>query len=82
VDLYAAPGSAFQFAGKVTYLDLSKGKMALENRTDNKAYEIALDPAGAIDQNLTVGSEVTVNAVFDGREYRARQLAVDRAREK
>jgi hypothetical protein len=76
VEVYASPGSVFTFAGKLTYLDLSKGRLALQNRTDNKAYDIGFDPAGAVYDTLTVGSEVTVSAVFDGNQYRARNISV------
>jgi hypothetical protein len=76
VDVFASPGSVFTFAGKLTYLDLSRGRLALQNRTDGKNYEIGFDPAGTAHDALSVGSEVTVSAVFDGQAYRANHIAV------
>jgi hypothetical protein len=80
VTVLAAPGENFTFAGKVTHLDLRAGTLAVENRTDSRTYDISFDRDGKLPSNLMVGSEVTVAAVFDGREYRASQIAVDSAR--
>ena len=40
VEVMAAPGTSVTFAGKVRYLDMSRGTIAVENLTDNKTYEL------------------------------------------
>jgi hypothetical protein len=79
ITLLAAPGENITFAGKVTYLDLRAGTLALENRTDSQTYDIAFDRQGRIPSNLMVGSDVTVAAVFDGRQYKASNINVESA---
>ena len=77
ISILAMPGSSFVFAGKVTYLDLHLGTFAVNNGTDQKTYELHFDPAStpAADQ-LVVGAEVTVRAVFDGTRYVASHITV------
>jgi hypothetical protein len=76
ISILAAPGESFTFAGRVTHLDVSTGQLALENRTDNKTYDIAIDDRREIPSNLMVGTEVTIAAVFDGRHYKANRIDV------
>jgi hypothetical protein len=80
VDVLAVPGNMFTFAGKVRYLDLSRRTIAVENLTDNKTYELQFDP-GVVNNNVTVGSDVTVAAVFNGTGYKARTVAVSQAKD-
>jgi hypothetical protein len=80
VEVYAAPGSMFTFAGKVTYLDMSRGKLALQNRTDDKNYEVEFNPLAGVYNTLNTGSDVTVSAIFDGRQYQARSITVAAAK--
>jgi len=80
INVLAVPGNTFTFAGKVRYLDLSRRTIAVENLTDNKTYELQFDP-GAITNNVTVGSDVSVAAVFSGTGYKARTIEVSQARE-
>jgi hypothetical protein len=76
VEILAAPGQQVTFAGKVMHLDLRNNHIAVENQTDNKTYEIALDEKRQIPSNLMVGSEVTVAAVYDGKQYKADNISV------
>jgi len=76
VKILAAPGQSVTFFGKVTNVDLRNRQLAVENHTDNKTYEIAMDGDQTIPSNLTVGSEVSVAAVFDGRGYKAQSISV------
>jgi hypothetical protein len=76
VTILAAPGQAVMFDGTVRNVDLRNNQLAIENHTDSKTYEIAVDGEQGIPSNLMVGSEVTVAAVFDGRGYKARSIAV------
>ncbi len=79
ISIIAAPGTSFVFAGRVTYLDLHLGTFAVENRTDQKTYELHFDPATSLAANqLVVGLEVTARAVFDGTRYTVTNLTVNR----
>jgi hypothetical protein len=76
ITVTARPGETFTFAGRVTYLDMRSGTLAVLNQSDNKTYEIRFDPMRGNLDNLTVGSDVNVSAEFDGRNYSARNLTV------
>jgi len=76
IAIVAAPGQTVTFAGKVMHLDLRNNQLAVENNTDNKTYEIAIDRKETLPSNLMVGSDVTVAAVFDGRQYKANSISV------
>ncbi len=75
IRLLAAPGSAFTFAGGITYLDLSSKMIAIHNNSDGKTYDVYVD-AIAVNtlRQLREGLDVTVSAVFDGNRYAARHL--------
>lgn len=76
VTILASPGQSVTFDGIVRNVDLRNNQLAIENHSDNKTYEVALDGDQGIPSNLMVGSEVTVAAVFDGRGYKAHSIAV------
>ncbi|HLH09445.1 MAG TPA: hypothetical protein VKW78_19560 [Terriglobales bacterium] len=79
IDLLAAPGSMFTFAGRVTNLDLSQGLMSIANQSDDRTYDVSvLRPQ--LPGDLMVGSDVVVKAVFDGKEYKANSVDVTQAR--
>jgi len=80
IEILAVPGNTFTFAGKVRYLDMSRRTIAIENITDNKTYELQFDP-GVVTNNITVGSDVNVAAVFNGAGYKAKTVAVNQARD-
>jgi hypothetical protein len=77
ISLLAVPGSKFTFVGEVTHVDLRSGLVVLNSSTDNKTYEIYLDPSVVPDENLHAGAIVTVLANFEGSKYVARNLTVD-----
>jgi len=73
--LLARPGTTFVFAGRITYLDMSRKLIAIDNRTDNKKYDVSVDAiAPSVLRQLHEGSEVNVSAVFDGTGYAARSI--------
>lgn len=76
VTVLAMPGAMFTFQGVVRHLDVKDGVMAVENKTDNKMYELQFDPTVASD-DLTVGSDVTVAAEFEGKTYKAKSIKVN-----
>jgi uncharacterized protein DUF5666 len=72
VSILALPGTAFTFTGRVTFLDMHSGLLVLEDPRDRKAYEINFDPSRVrLSRDVTVGSDVSVTADFDGTRYTA-----------
>ncbi len=75
VSIIAVPGSTFTFAGKVTFLDLHRGLLAVQNSTDDKNYEIHFAPSAVSNRNeLGVGRDVLVRATFEGTRYMAQSV--------
>jgi hypothetical protein len=82
VSIIAVPGSTFTFAGKVTFLDLHRGLLAVQNSTDDKNYEIHFAPSAVTNRNeLGVGRDVLVRATFEGARYMAQSVNPTRAPE-
>lgn len=75
ISIVAAPGAAFTYVGKITYLDMHRGVLALQNSIDDKNYEIHFTPAHVdYRNNLAVGTEVRIVAVFEGDRYMAQSI--------
>ncbi len=75
----AKPGDDYIFSGTVTNLDMRSHTLALENRSDEETYELHFNPAAIEGTNqLKVGSEVTAHAIFDGKQYRANNLRIEK----
>jgi hypothetical protein len=73
--LLAKPGSTFVFAGRVSYVDMSRKLIAIDNRSDNKKYDVSVAAiAPSVLRQLREGAEVSVSTVFDGNRYDARSL--------
>ncbi len=82
VSIIAVPGSTFTFSGKVTFLDLHRGLLAVQNSTDDKNYEIHFALSAVTNRNeLGVGRDVLVRATFEGARYMAQSVNPTRARE-
>src|SRR5262249_37280260 len=80
INILAAPGSAFTFAGVITYLDVHRGLLALQNLSDDKNYEIHFASTQLPEtRRLIVGSEVRIVATFEAQRYMAQTLDVPRA---
>ncbi|MCU1285574.1 MAG: hypothetical protein JWO13_1924 [Acidobacteriales bacterium] len=80
VDVIALPGSQFTFYGTLTHLDLRSGTMAVDNKSDNRLYEIKFAPNQiGVTDDLRVGAEVAVVAAFNGVNYTAKTVNVNRA---
>lgn len=73
VNILAMPGSTFTFAGSVTHLDMKDGIIAIRNQSDDKTYELRFDP-GTVSDTITVGSDVSINAEFQGTRYKVKSL--------
>jgi hypothetical protein len=77
IDIVARPGANFTFAGKVTFLDMHRGLLAVQNSVDDKNYEIHFTPTSVPDRaNLGIGIEVRVVATFEGSRYTAQSVAI------
>jgi hypothetical protein len=75
VSIIAVPGSTFTFAGKVTFLDLHRGLIAVQNTTDDRNYEIHFAPSAVANRDqLGVGRDVLVRATFEGTRYMAQSV--------
>jgi hypothetical protein len=82
VSIVAAPGSVYTFSGRVTFLDLHRGLLALQNSTDDRNYEIHFAPDAVTDRaNLGVGRDVLVRATFEGTRYTAQSVNLNRKAE-
>ena len=78
IAIAAVPGTVFTFSGKVTNLDLRSGVISVENRTDDKTYDINFNITQVAQRDaLSIGSDVTVQAVFQGDGYLAQSVTVD-----
>ena len=78
VRILAETGSSFTFYGRITHVDLRNGKLAIENESDGKTYEISVDQAATpISDDVTVGAEATIVATFQGRDYRAQSIRLN-----
>src|SRR5579863_1848662 len=72
ITVVAAPGAAFTYVGRITYLDMARGIMALEDTLDQKNYELHFDPGRTQSRkDLAIGAEVRVVAIFEGNRYTA-----------
>lgn len=80
VQIAAKPGETFTFVGEVTFLDISRGVLAIRNQADNKTYEVKFNPSSPDSGALRVGSEATITAAFDGSGYASRSVAVRQAK--
>lgn len=75
IDVIALPGNTFTFYGTLTNVDLRNGVLAVDNNSDHKSYEIKFDRNTVpVTDDLKVGNEVAVNAVFNGKAYTAQTL--------
>jgi hypothetical protein len=80
VSIIAVPGSTFTFSGKITFLDLHRGLLAVQNSTDDKNYEIHFAPSAVANRNkLGVGRDVLVRATFEGARYMAQSVSPTKA---
>lgn len=75
IDILARPGSTFTFAGKLTFVDLRTGYVAIADPAGANTYEVAIDhltPDAKL--KLKEGNDVVVQAKFDGQKYQAQTI--------
>lgn len=82
IAIIATPGAAFTYVGKITYLDIHRSVLALEDSLDQKTYEVHFDPARTQARNdLSIGTEVRIVAIFDGKSYNAQSITLTKSAE-
>ena len=70
ITILAAPGSSFVFSGQITFLDLHSGRMGVLDPRDQQRYVVSFDPNKTpIGADIREGTDVSVNAAFDGQQY-------------
>ena len=75
ITVLASPGSTFAFSGRVTFVDLSQKMIAIDNSSDGKKYDVAMDAiAPNVLRQIREGEQVSVSTVFDGTRYSARSV--------
>lgn len=75
ITVLASPGSTFAFSGRVTFVDLSQKMIAIDNTSDGKKYDVAMDAiAPNVLRQIREGEQVSVSTVFDGTRYSARSV--------
>lgn len=79
--LLARPGVSYTFAGVISNVNVRDGVVSVENATDGKVYDIEFDARSKTERGeLRVGNAVTINATFDGENYKATNVTVTEAR--
>jgi len=75
IDILAQPGSTFTFAGKITFVDLRAGSVAVADLAQAYTYEVAVDRLTPdMKLRLKEGTDVIIHAQFDGRKYQAQTI--------
>jgi hypothetical protein len=78
IAVLATPGSAFEFVGDISFLDMHRGLLELTDPLDDKAYEVSFDSARLpATSSLHDGDHIRVSATFDGARYVANEIAVN-----
>jgi hypothetical protein len=78
VTVLATPGSAFEFSGNLSSLDMHSGLLVVVDPADDKSYQISFDSAILpASRNLHEGDHVRVTASFDGNHYVASSLTAN-----
>jgi hypothetical protein len=80
IRVVAKPGDNYIFSGTVTDLNMRTGSFFVDNKSDDQSYEVHFARNTVSDmQGLRVGAEVTARAVFDGKQYTASNVRVEKA---
>jgi hypothetical protein len=76
VEILAERGNSFTFEGRVIALDLRSHVLSLSNDTDQSVRELAIGTLDATSLGLLrEGSDVNIQAEFDGERYNVRAVA-------
>lgn len=79
VKVLAKPGDNYIFSGVVTNLNMRTNSFFLDNQSDEESYEVHFSRDTVTDLSaLRVGAEVTARTVFDGKQYTASNVRVEK----
>jgi len=76
ISILAMPGVDYTFTGQVVHIDLRAGLIVINSSTDHKTYEVYLNPYHTPEDNLQIGSLVTVTTRLEDSRYVAHNLAI------
>ncbi|HVP65347.1 MAG TPA: hypothetical protein VMT82_10640 [candidate division Zixibacteria bacterium] len=77
IQIDAVPGSSFTFQGRVTYVNIRDGVLAIENQGDGRNYELRFNPdqiAGR--EGLTIGAQVLAKASYNGQAFDVQNMQI------
>jgi hypothetical protein len=79
VKVLAKPGDNYIFSGVVTNVNMRTNSFFLDNKSDDESYEVHFSRAAVTDMPaLHVGAQVTARTVFDGKQYTASNVRVEK----
>lgn len=79
IKVLAKPGDNYIFSGVVTNLNMRTNSFFLDNKSDDESYEVHFSRDAVTDLSaLRVGAEVTARTVFDGKQYMASNVRVEK----
>jgi hypothetical protein len=75
----AKPGDNYIFSGVVTSMDMRTSSFFVDNKSDDQSYEVHFSRSTVSDpEGLKVGAEVTARTIFDGKQYTASNVRVEK----
>jgi len=75
IQVLANPGQSFTFVGRITFVDMHSNRIAIANQSDNETYDLGIDSVlQSQTRGLREGVQAKVQAVFDGKQYQAREI--------
>jgi hypothetical protein len=79
IKVLAKPGDDYIFSGVITNLNMRTSSFFLDNKSDDESYEVhfSRDAVSNISA-LRVGADVTARTVFDGKQYTASNVHVEK----
>ena len=79
VKVLAKPGDNYIFSGKVTNVNMRTSSFFVDNTTDDQNYEVHFTRETVNDfPALRVGAQITARATFDGKQYVASNVHVEK----
>jgi uncharacterized protein DUF5666 len=77
--ILAKPGDNYIFSGVVSSIDMRTSSFFVDNKSDDQSYEVHFTRSAVSDpEGLKVGAEVTARTVFDGKQYTANNVRVEK----
>lgn len=79
IKVLAKPGDNYIFSGVVTNLNMRTNSFFLDNTSDEENYEVFFSRDAVTNLSaLRIGAEVTARTVFDGKQYTASNVRVEK----